>query len=309
MSECLSVLDNMPDLSSEYVGGLFPVGKLSALVGDGGIGKSWSLVGSSLSVTSSKAFLPTSDFEYPISNDYKTLVCETEGRVASYHKRIKLLGGDTSKYYTPKSISEIPIFQNSDDRVCVTNFLSQNTDTRFMIVDSLSAFNLVDENSCEVLQCLSWLVEVAVRYQIAVVFSQLVNKKELDNNRLAKKNIRGFNGIPQMAEVIWAIDESPYNVKVKRLYQIKNNAEEQITEDFYYKLEQGSITWLEKEIGLSAFQAKKTNTINKLEQRFQIFEANKELKTGEIAALLLEQEPDSNLNSLRQWVSNKKNGR
>lgn len=307
MSECLSVLDGRVDLSNEYVGGLFPVGKLSALVGDGGVGKSWSLVGSSLSITSGKPFLPLDNHE--VSFNYKTLLCETEGRVASYHKRIQLLGGDTSKYYTSKSISEIPIFQNSEDKKHINNFLEENKDTRLMIVDSLSAFNLVDENSCDVLQCLSWLVELAVKHQIAVVFSQLVNKKELENNRLARKNIRGFNGIPQMAEVIWAIDESPHDIKVKRLYQIKNNAEEQITQDFYYRLEKGNITWLESETGVSTFKPKKTKTITHLERRREILDANPKMSNQELISLIQEQEPNTKKSTISQWVSNKKNGR
>ena len=57
---------------------MFPVGRLSCLVGNGGVGKSFTLLLPSLSITDKRVFLPTDN--YPLFDDKEVLVIDTENR-------------------------------------------------------------------------------------------------------------------------------------------------------------------------------------------------------------------------------------
>jgi|688.fasta_scaffold07496_16 RecA-family ATPase len=278
----------------EYIGGLFPKGRVSAVVAEGGIGKSWCLVGASLSITSNIPFLPREDYE--IKDTGRVLIIDTEGRIKSFVKRIDLLGGSRNNYITPKNPLEIVTYNVSDDIELIEKII-ESENIELLIVDSLSGFNIVDENTCQVLPCLQWFATIALKYNIAVVFTQLVNKSEIKDNKYTTRSVRGFSGIVQYPEIIWALDQPSPNKKIKRLYQIKNNIEQIDETNYIFKLENGSIEW----------QVDPNEYKNKSEVRKQIYDENVSLSNKDIADLIKAVEPDTKINTILQWITRQRN--
>lgn len=275
----------------DYIAGMFPKGKVSALIGESGKGKSWVLLLAAITITASKEFLPTDN--YDLRNNGKVLIVDTEGRIGTYAERIEALGGTLENFMIPELPSKILGF-NSTDRKLVEKVIEADT-PEFVIFDSFAGFSEVDENSCAVLPCLKWFVELAEKYQVAVTFTQLANKSELKDGRLTMKSIRGFSGIPQFPEIIWAID-TPDNSddRKKRIYQVKNNIEQKDNEDYIFTLDQSVITFTGERI-----ETRKT----RIDKRLGILKANPNIPDNEVAKLIRnELEPNALMNTLVQWV-------
>jgi len=187
------------ELEIEYIAGMFPKGKVSGLVGESGKGKGWVLPAVALTITDAKEFLPTEDYE--LKDTGRVLIIDTESRIKTYARRIKEMGGDLEKYMTASDPLSVLGFQNPDDRKLIEDVIEQDK-PELVIVDSFAGFSAVDENSCQVLPSLKWFGELALKYNVALVFTQLVNKSNLQDGRLTTKSIRGFSGIYQFAEII-----------------------------------------------------------------------------------------------------------
>ena len=137
-------------------------------------------------------------------------------------------------------------------------------------------------------------VEIAERYNAAVVFTQLSNKSETKDGRLTIKSVRGFSGIHQFPEIIWAIDTSDKSDnRKKRLYQVKNNIDQKDNNDYVFILNESKITFTGEQI---------ENQKTKIDKRLEILRLNPD-KTGiEIVKLIRENEPESILNTINTWV-------
>lgn len=275
----------------ELLAGMYPRGKVSALVAEGGVGKTWTLVASSLSVTSGISFLPTENYE--VADNKRVLLIDTEGRVKTFVRRIDLLGGSRTNYVTAKNPLEIPIFSNEEDRNTI-ELVVEHEKIDLVIIDSFAGFSNVDENTCQVLECLQWLSKIALKYNCAIVFTQLINKGELKEGRITTRSVRGFSGITQWCELIWALDCPTATDELKRLYQIKNNISKKDEKDYIFELkEEGLITWKDY-----------TNQLKtKKRSRQEILRDNFQLSNIEIAKLIQENEPNLKLKSLEMWVS------
>lgn len=275
----------------DYIAGMFPKGKVSALIGESGKGKGWILPSAALTITDAKPFLPTEDYE--LKNTGKVLIVDTEGRIKTYAQRIVDLGGSLDNYFTPSNPLNVLGFQSKEDIQLIEKVIEIDK-TEFVIFDSFAGFSAVDENTCAVLPCLKWFVEIALKYNVAVTFTQLANKSELKDGRLTTKSMRGFSGIHQFPEIVWGIDTpDSNNDKLKRLYQLKNNIEQKDIEDYVFVLDKSTITFTDERIETQK---------SKIAKRTEILEANADKKPAEIAKLIQEIEPNTSLNTLTQWV-------
>lgn len=278
----------------EYIAGMFPKGKVSALVGESGKGKGWVLPAAALTITSSTDFLPTDNYE--VRSDGKVMIVDTEGRIKTYKQRILELGGKLENFMLPDEPSRILGF-NPHDRARIAEVI-QIDKPDFVIFDSFAGFIDVDENSSEVIPVLKWFTELALKHNVAVTFTQLVNKSEIKDGRLTIKSVRGFSGIPQFPEIVWAIDTpDSSDDRTKRLYQIKNNIEQKDNVDYVFTLDKSKITFTGEIIERQQ---------DKIARRKEIREANLDKSPQEIAKLIQEIEPDAKLNSLTKWVMNQK---
>lgn len=128
----------------EYIAEIFPKGQVSALVGESGKGKSWVTTAVALTITASKEFLPTDDYE--LRSNGKVLLIETEGRIPIYAQRIKELGGDLENFIVPDKDLKILSYQSSKDRDLVEKVVEVNKPD-LIFVDSLAGFSDADENT------------------------------------------------------------------------------------------------------------------------------------------------------------------
>jgi len=278
------------DTPVQYISGMFPRGKLSALVGESGKGKGWVLPAAALTIAASKEFLLTDNYE--LRSDGRVLLVDTEGRLKTYSQRIIELGGKLENFIVPEKSSRILGF-NSVTQKLIEDVIEVDQ-PELVIFDSFAGFSEVDENCYAVKPCLKWFVEIAERYNAAVVFTQLSNKSETKDGRLTIKSVRGFSGIHQFPEIIWAIDTpDKSDDRKKRLYQVKNNIDQKDNNDYVFILNESKITFTGEQI---------ENQKTKINKRLEILRLNPD-KTGiEIVKLIRENEPESILNTINTWV-------
>jgi RecA-family ATPase len=283
----LDLLDGDNEIDTELIAGLYPRGKLSALCAEGGIGKTMVLVASSLAITSGKAFLPT---VLPNSGR-KVLLIDTEGRAREFNRRVRKFGGITANYCTAKHPLKICVFSSKEDRQEIERVL-RTASIDLVIVDSFAGFSNVDENTNAVLPALQWLSGLALEHNVAIVFTQLVNKSEI-KSKITTKAIRGFSGISQWCEMIWALDKDSKAPNARRLYQIKNNITKEDNTVYLFNIEDTCVQF-----------ADSLNTLNvKYPNRYKIIENNPKLSNKAIAQLIQQEEPNTKLGSLEMWLS------
>lgn len=288
---CLADL-KLEEQPVEYIAGMFPKGKVSALVGESGKGKGWVLPAASMTITSGKPFLPNTDYE--IRDDGKVLIIDTEARIATYSRRLKELGGNLKNYFIPADPTKLLVYRRKEDRKLIEKSI-QDFGTELIILDSFAGFSNADENSSGVNDALTWFLEITLKYNVALVFTQLVNKGELLDGKITLKSVRGHSEIAQFAEAIWAIDTpNTHNDKTKRLYQVKNNNHMKDSQEYIFTLENSIITFTDEVI-----QTEKA----KIAKRLEILNANKGKKPAEIAKLIKAIEPDTLENTLTTWVA------
>jgi len=279
-----------------YVGGMFPVGKVSALVGNGGVGKSFSVLLASLSITNGQRFLPKDD--YPVFDDKDVMVIDTENRAFSFCERVELAGGNLERYYVPAEslCSNISYFDKRDKESIEEEIQDENT--LMVIVDSLAGFNGgIDENSIAASESIKWLGSLAQKYNKAIVITHFLNKSEI-TGRITTENMRGHSSCQQYMELIWAIDKEKGSEKIKRLYQIKNNITELDETVYKFKLTDASAEFI---------LDSNTNETDTKANRIKIYEENVNKSEREIATLIQATEPESYLHNLIAWVKRYKN--
>lgn len=279
-----------------YVGGMFPVGYLSCLVGDGGVGKSFVMMLASMSITSGRRFLPT-ELEYPLYNDREVMVIDTENRARSFWERLTHLGGDDSKYYTPKNVLDTVAFTDANDILLIEQ-LAEDDKTDLIIVDSLAGFNPgVEENTTTASLPVKWLGHLAKKHNKAIVITHFLNKQDRPD-RISTDNMRGSSGIQQFCELIWAIDKIKDSDTVRRIYQIKNNITEIDRTVYTAKLVDGNFEFIEDI---------EANELTGKQRRIKIFEDNIDSSDEMIAMLLLQEEPTQQYHNLLNWVRRRRN--
>lgn len=277
----------------ELIGGLFPRGKVSALIGESGKGKGWILAASALAFTDGKEFLPNDS--YVPQNDGKVLIVDTEGRIGLWKQRVLELGGNLNNFRIPDQQYKISRFKSKLDREQIEAAI-ETYGIGLVIIDSFAGFSDADENTCGVLPTLKWFVDIALKFNVALVFTQLANKSETKDGKLTLKSVRGFGGIHQFPEIIWAIDTpNESDDKKKRLYQLKNNFGEKDRNDYIFILDNSTITFTGEVI---------ESRTARIDKRKELLEANLgKLSSKELVELLCKAEPGLSTEAAKQYVS------
>lgn len=287
----LSTIDFKEENNIDYIAGMFPVGRLTMLIGDGSVGKSYICILASLTITSGKEFLPIDS--YVITDKEKVLIIETESRIKLFCKRIIESGGNIDNYAVPGEAFYNLEFSSIEDRKIIEDCIKIDN-PKLVIVDGFAGFSSVDENTSAVMPCLKWLAYIAEKYNTAVVITHFINKGELQQGKLYSKSVRGFTGLFQYPQLIWAIDIPNVNKDiVKRLYQIKNNIEQKDKVDYIFKLDNNTAELLDNQ----EFKSKK-------DKRIELLNNNKNKDIKELVNLLIELEPNTKRDTLYRFVRN-----
>ncbi len=282
----------------EYIGGMFPRGKLSAFIGDISAGKSTVLAAVSLTITDGDVFLNDSVSK----NNGKVLLINTDGSSDTFIKKISDFGGTSDNIILPKrdafevsmsSIGSHPISyfsKNYKDSIvdCIKEF-----EPDLVLIDSLSGFIDVNENSSDIIQPLIWLAELAIHYDVAVVFTHVTNGREKEQERVTLNCVRGFAGILQIPVSVWAV-ESLADGKERKLYQIKNNLGLLDNQEYIIVFGDSGVTFVDK---------MPIENLTKAERRKNLFDANEDKSTTELIQLLQKKEPDTSHEAAKQAVA------
>jgi RecA-family ATPase len=265
----------------EFIGGLFAKGMLSLLMGGSGIGKSSIAQGAMQSLTDGRKFLNTDNYT-PIDTG-TVVVIDTEGRIEIFKQRVQSLGATLSKFIIPgDEPTKLFSFQSREDLKLIEECIKEYR-PEALIIDSFALFSTVDENTSAVLPCLKWMKDMALKYNLAAITTQLVNKSEIKGGRLTKDSVRGFSGLNQVPELIYAIDNHPNNSNFMRLYQVKNTIAQKDDNDYFFCIEDSGVVFVD--------EVPTTGNL-KTSNRQQIINEHKDKSNPEIADILLKAEPD-----------------
>jgi len=285
--------------SIEYVGGLFPRGRLSGLVGKSSDGKSLVTTLSALSITDN---IPFSSI-YPCNNKDtgRALILDSEGRLRTLKQRVLKAGGTPKKFLIAAESCKILGYESTEDRKAIEECIEAYC-PEFFVVDSFAAFSSEDENTFAVMPCLKWLVMLCVKYNMAGVITQLVNKSEQKDGRITMNSVRGFSGITQMTELIWAIDNPSSNPNGRRLYQVKNNICEKDDKDYFFVIDDCGIEFVD-ELPLKSAKTRRN------EDHYQFFLNNIDEDNSLIADMAIEMfalpctgiQKDNLMRSFQRW--------
>lgn len=276
---------------TELISGMFPIGQISALIGDAGVGKSWAVIAAALTITAGKEFLPTENYE--VRRNGRAFLIETEARISVYMERILALDGKLENFIVPNKDLRILSYSSNKDRELIESIIQEDK-PELMIIDSLAGFSDADENSSSIMPCIKWLTNLAQVNNLAVVFTQLVNKSEMKDGRLTANSTRGFSGINQYPTMIWGIvNPDRSDTKKKQLYQVKNNISQLDSTDYIFTLDNSTINFTGEVI---------ENRKTKIARRQETFLANQSKSDKEIVEMLQQFEPDTKFETLKRWV-------
>jgi len=214
MNNCnYGILSNYSDNieNPTYVGGLFPKGYLSAVVGESSIGKS--LLVLTATMPGKKHFYPINPLK--INNYHQVLLIETESKLPRYVKYLNKLQADLNCYYTPYSNTNyLCNFNDEQDRQQIISSI-KSIQPEVLIVDSITAF-------CEgeiIPYSLQWLSRLASKYNIAVAITNLLDREIL----------RRYSLIYRHSKVVYEMSEpNDSNKKIKQLTKLKDIGQEPV---------------------------------------------------------------------------------
>ena len=288
LSEYVNDMDN----DTQYIGGLFPKGKLSMIVAEGGIGKTELMLHASLGVTAGKSLLPGNHY---VTDQGYVMLIETESRKRDWIRRLVNLEANMSRYYIPKTINDTINGNNKEDIKAIYSDIEARP-PELIIVDSLLGFNMgVDENTVAVGPGMCVLADIAEQFNIAVVCTHYLNKT-LVNKRISVNNIRGHSTYNQLPQLIWALEKE--DTLLRKLYQIKNNLNNLDTTVHKFTVKNNQIVFAD-----IAEQQIETGTKG---VRNKIYADNITKSDKQIALLIQQKEPNQTIYNLINWVKRKR---
>ena len=200
-----------------------PIGMVTLLVGEPGIGKS----GLALAIVSSVIRGdPWPDRTKPRSRGLVVWV-ETEAgeqinlsRAKAWDLPLnKITIASTEVVFPGGHLDKADTFANLQQA-------ANQEGVRLVVVDSLRGAHHQEENSSQIVGLMTRLTSLARDCHVAVLVIHHVRKQQAldDDGRISLDRVRGSSAIVQTPRVVWAVDrpDSSGNGQV-RLYQIKNN--------------------------------------------------------------------------------------
>lgn len=203
---------------------VFPIGKVSLLVGDGGAGKSYFANYMASRITTGRDWIDPEERQ-PAG---KVIIITTEDGVADTIKaRAALMGTDQEKLFIIDGIQEglsgdvmsLSLGKNIDQ---IDKTIIKIKDTRLLVFDPITEFigNIDDHRAAPTRTALAPLASLAEKHNIAILIISHLNKDD------AKKLIyrtTGSQSYVNMARAVWAIAEDEETEDRRFLMPVKQN--------------------------------------------------------------------------------------
>lgn len=197
------------------------LGKLSLLVGQPGLGKTFLACDIAARVSTGDAF---PDGSLPATGEAAILTCE-DGAADTLRPRLDAAGADVSKVHHIDGICSSdgkPHFLSLASHLpAVGEWLSLHPEVRLLVVDPISAFMGEGDShkNAEVRAVLGPLAELAERHRLAVLGITHLSKGQAK----AINRIIGSIAFVAAARAAWLIGEDPDDVERRLLLPVKNN--------------------------------------------------------------------------------------
>lgn len=196
-----------------------PVGHITLLAGETGIGKSW-LMACLMAALTGDASWPD---RARAKNSCKVLLVETEAFRGPYAERLAALGVPDEAVITPHNDPTfIPDFQKDEKLILET---ARKYRCGAISVDSLSGGHGLDENSAEMRRILRTLGNWAAALSIPLIACHHTRKKGIfESQRVTLDRIRGSSTITQFCRsVVGLWKPNPGPTKSVRVEVVKSN--------------------------------------------------------------------------------------
>jgi len=203
---------------------VFPIGKVSLLIGDGGAGKSYFANYMASRITTGRDWIGPEKSQ-PVG---KVIIITTEDGVADTIKaRAILMGTDQTKLIIIDGISkgmskDVMSFTLGKNIDLIEKAIVEIKDVRLLVFDPITEFmgNIDDHRTAPTRTALAPLAALAEKYNIAIIIISHLNKDD------AKKIIyrtTGSQSYVNMARAVWAIAEDEKTKDRRLLTPVKQN--------------------------------------------------------------------------------------
>ena len=225
-----------------------PLGKLTFIIGDPGVGKSFLMASLSKHITTGEGWPDTPHGS--VEKGSVLLLNAEDGLADTIVRRLEWAGADRSKVTfieaTIERKGEERTFRIDKDLSKLEESLKAKRDVKLIIFDPLSAYlGEVDSyRDTEVRRILAPLVLLAEKYKVAVLAVLHMNKKQ---SIQAIYRVPGSIGFAGAARVIWYVSEDEETEGRKLFSGMKNNLSAKPMRDLglAFQLKKGKVIWEE----------------------------------------------------------------
>lgn len=241
------VLVRMSTVKPEEVDWLWrdriPLGKLSIIAGDPGLGKSFITLDLAARVSTGSPFPGETTSRAPAS---AVLLSAEDGLADTIRPRLDAAGADPTKIHALRGIrsrdaSSVSPFSLAEDLAVLEQVLVSHPDVHLVVIDPISAYigSINTHRDAAIRQVLAPLAELAERYRVAVLAVVHLNKNQ-STKALYRGN--GSIGLVAAARCVWLVAEDLDDRDLRMVLPLKNNLVPRPS-GLAYRLIQGRVRW------------------------------------------------------------------
>jgi RecA-family ATPase len=223
--------------------GRVPLGKLTIIAGDGGLGKSTLTL--DMAATVSAGYCWPDAPEVPAEAGSVIVLSAEDGLADTIRPRLDAAGADVSKVHALTTVRQrdgsMAPFNLKRDVPKLEKVLKKVGDVRLVIIDPVSAFtgDADDHKNGVVRGLLAPLAELAERFKVAVVLVSHLNK---NMGGKAAHRLLGSVAFFAAARAVWLVVADPEDPERRLMLRSKSNLAASMT-GLAFRIVKGAIRW------------------------------------------------------------------
>ena len=265
----------IPKIQPWFWPGMIPNNTLTLFAGIGGIGKSLLLLYLAAKTTTAEIF-KAGGFDHQLPKGSVILLSAEDDIEYHISPKLMAMNADCEKIHYLKSkvgsVSKKKKFIELDkDIYILEQKINELTDVKLIIIDPISYFtgDTKDHVSTEVANFLNQLIDLAKKYNIAIVLNKHLRKQASGSKGAisAANEVGGSGAWTNTPRKCWLITDHHEDENVKIITQMKDNLSKKNTNSLAFKISPKSIingelsiettevTWLDQTISMSSTDA------------------------------------------------------
>lgn len=244
----------LADVAAEPVDWLWhnriPLGKITLLAGDPGLGKSMLSLSIAATVSRGGDWPDASEFDGPAQAGKVLLIGAEDGLADTIRPRLDAAGADVANVLALEGVRSfdgqgkptITPLNLRENLPTIARALEQEPEIRLIVIDPISAFlGQTDSHSnAEVRALLHPLSELATAHRVALLLVAHLNKGT--NSSKAVYRLNGSLAFPAAARVVWLVCRDQADAQRRLFLPVKNNlADDQ--KGLAFQIEAGRVVW------------------------------------------------------------------